>query len=210
MADGENELLVPLWSAKVVVRKTRWSRPILETGRPADVPPIRPRAPASGFDDAMADEETEPLQTGTFIFPTGGTGADTYEGEWKEREYADGEEVPPPPEPVDGEDAPRTYVRHGKGKSQVAGQWSYDGEWNQDVMEGRGVFSYASGAVYDGEWKDNAYNGTGTYTWPNGTKYVGQWGNNAMHGKGTYTDTEGRQWTGDFYNNAGPGLKMIV
>ena len=28
----------------------------------------------------MADAEVEPPQTGTFIFPTGGTGADTYEG----------------------------------------------------------------------------------------------------------------------------------
>ena len=152
-------------------------------------------------------EETEPLQTGTFIFPTGGTGRTTRRVERARVRRWGGS--PPPPNP-EGEDAPRTYVRHGKGKSQVAGQWSYDGEWNQDVMEGRGVFTYASGAVYDGEWKDNAYNGTGTYTWPDGTKYVGQWENNAMHGKGTYTDTEGRQWTGDFYNNSGPGLKMIV
>lgn len=161
-------------------------------------------------DATMAEEEAEAPQTGTFIFPTGGTGADTYEGEWKEREYAEGEEVPPPPEPVEGEDAPRTYVRHGRGKSQVAGKWSYDGEWNQDVMEGKGVFTYASGATYDGEWMNNAYAGQGTYTWPNGTSYVGQWENGAMHGQGTYTDEEGRQWTGAFYNNTGPGLKMIV
>ena len=158
----------------------------------------------------MADAEAEPPQTGTFIFPTGGTGADTYEGEWKEREYADGEEVPPPPEVVEGEDAPRTYVRHGKGTSTIAGKWRYEGEWNQDVMEGRGVFTYESGATYEGEWKDDCYHGRGVYTWPNGTKYEGSFEKSAMHGVGTYTDEEGRQWTGDFYNNTGPGLKMVV
>ena len=98
MADGENELLVPPLSAKVVVRKrggrVRFWKRASPRGRAA-----HPTPRASGFDDAMADEETEPLQTGTFIFPTGGTGADTYEGEWKEREYADGEEVPRPPNP---------------------------------------------------------------------------------------------------------------
>jgi hypothetical protein len=51
----------------------------------------------------------------------------------------------------------------------VAGAWSYDGDWSNDVMEGRGVFTYASGAAYDGEWKANAYDGVGTYVWPDKT-----------------------------------------
>lgn len=162
----------------------------------------------------MAEEEApvEALATGTFIFPAGPE--DTYEGEWKEKELAEGEEPPPEPEKdaAEGEyvEPPRNYVRHGKGKSVVAGKWSYEGEWNNDVMEGNGVFMYASGATYDGEWKDNMYEGTGTYKWADGTSYTGQWAKSAMHGQGTYTDKEGRQWTGVFYNNTGPGLAMIV
>jgi|TARA_B110000977_G_C11012667_1_gene468296 hypothetical protein len=158
----------------------------------------------------MTETEPEPPQTGTFIFPTGGTGADVYAGQWKEREYLDGEEVPPPPELVEGEDAPRTYVRHGTGTSSVAGKWSYTGQWNQDVMQGVGQFTYESGASYDGEWMDDKYHGEGTYAWPDGTTYSGMFAKSAMHGTGTYTDQEGRQWTGDFYNNTGPGLKMVV
>ena len=158
----------------------------------------------------MTETEPEPPQTGTFIFPTGGTGADVYAGQWKEREYLDGEEVPPPPELVEGEDAPRTYVRHGTGTSSVAGKWSYTGQWNQDVMQGVGQFTYESGASYDGEWMDDKYHGEGTYAWPDGTTYSGMFAKSAMHGTGTYTDQEGRQWIGDFYNNTGPGLKLVV
>ena len=176
---------------------------------------IRPRASASpphfrGRTCPMDEAKVPPLESGTFIFPTGGTGKDTYTGEWKEREYLDGEEVPPPPEVVEGEDTPRTYVRHGTGTSQVAGKWKYEGEWNQDKMEGKGVFAYESGAVYDGQLENDCYHGIGQYTWPDGTTYKGMFEKSAMHGKGTYTDKEGREWTGDFYNNTGPGLKMVV
>ena len=154
------------------------------------------------------EEEVEPPQNGKFIFPgPKGDGLDIYDGDWAERELAEGEE--PPPEPEDGTEL-RTYVRHGKGKNSVDGKWTYEGDWVQDKMEGKGAFTYKSGAVYDGDWVANKYHGAGTYTWPDGTKYVGQWVDNAMHGQGTYTDKDGREWVGVFYNNDGPGLKLTI
>jgi len=43
-------------------------------------------------------------------------------------------------------------LRRGVGKSTVAEKWTYEGEWVNDAMDGKGVFAYASGATYDGQW----------------------------------------------------------
>lgn len=40
------------------------------------------------------------------------------------------------------------------------------------------------GASYDGEWKDDMMHGKGTLIDGDGSKYVGQFFENAMHGKG--------------------------
>lgn len=176
-----------------------------QSGVSGDLIPLAP------VDEAMAEEEgeeVEPPKNGKFIFPgPKGDGLDVYDGDWAERELAEGEE--PPPEPEDGTEL-RTYVRHGKGKNTVDGKWTYEGDWVQDKMEGKGAFTYKSGASYDGDWVANKYHGQGTYTWPDGTKYVGTWVDNTMHGQGTYTDKDGREWVGEFYNNDGPGLKLTI
>ena len=118
-------------------------------------------------------EEVEPPKNGKFIFPgPKGDGLDVYDGDWAERELAEGEE--PPPEPEDGTEL-RTYVRHGKGKNTVDGKWTYEGDWVQDKMEGKGAFTYKSGASYDGDWVANKYHGQGTYTSFTGETTTGVW-----------------------------------
>lgn len=76
----------------------------------------------------------------------------------------------------------------------------YEGEWQNDLMHGYGVYRYLSGAVYEGEWKENKQQGQGSYFFPNGAKYVGQWEDHRMHGRGCYTDTDGVTWEGVFLN----------
>lgn len=86
------------------------------------------------------------------------------------------------------------------------GDYSYEGEWDNDEMHGQGKFVYASGAVYEGGWSHNKYHGKGKYTWPDGRTYEGEWQENKMHGHGVYTDIDGRKWEGQFFNGSGPGL----
>ncbi|OMJ85777.1 hypothetical protein SteCoe_12846 [Stentor coeruleus] len=93
--------------------------------------------------------------------------------------------------------------RHGHGKfvhALIGVTEEYDGEWNNDQMEGYGVYKYLSGARYEGNWVKNRQHGQGTFYFPNGAKYIGQWENHKMSGRGTYFDPYGVPWEGVFIN----------
>ena len=53
--------------------------------------------------------------------------------------------------------------------------YDYDGEFKDDLPNGRGTFTYPDGETYVGEWKDGQKNGQGTYTLPDGKKLSGEW-----------------------------------
>ena len=38
--------------------------------------------------------------------------------------------------------------------------------------------------VYEGDWKNDVQQGKGTYSWANGNKYIGERKNNMFEGKG--------------------------
>ena len=101
-----------------------------------------------------------------------------------------------------------TKFRHGHGifVNGAAEGNTYEGEWSNDKMHGRGTFVYASKAKYEGEFADNVYSGHGIYTFPDGAVYDGPFVESQMHGKGLFTDAQGIPWRGEFYNGTGPGL----
>lgn len=39
------------------------------------------------------------------------------------------------------------------------------GEWNDNNMEGMGMYTWADGRRYEGEYKDDKKHGFGMYTW---------------------------------------------
>lgn len=41
-------------------------------------------------------------------------------------------------------------------------------------------------------WDNNLINGDGVYVWEDGRKYIGSWKDNLMHGHGVYTWEDGR------------------
>ena len=93
--------------------------------------------------------------------------------------------------------------RHGHGKfiHNLSGVTEeYEGEWNNDLMEGYGVYKYLSGARYEGNFSKNKHHGQGSYFFPNGAKFIGQWENHKMSGRGVYTDPYGTPWEGVFIN----------
>lgn len=52
------------------------------------------------------------------------------------------------------------------------------------ARESVGVCEYADGSKYNGEWVDDLKNGKGVYEYPNGDKYSGDWVDDARNGKG--------------------------
>ena len=50
----------------------------------------------------------------------------------------------------------------------------YEGDVENGVPNGLGLWIHPIGNKYVGEWKNGKYNGQGTFSWSNGNKYVGE------------------------------------
>ena len=52
----------------------------------------------------------------------------------------------------------------------------YEGEWKNDLREGRGYEKYGNGNIYVGMFSKGKANGKGVYTWKHsGEIYDGEW-----------------------------------
>ena len=61
----------------------------------------------------------------------------------------------------------------------------------------KGKYIWSNGDVYDGEWDNEEINGVGVFTSSKGTHYQGEWKSNLKHGKGNFKNSEGT-YVGDF------------
>mmetsp|Transcript_13242 Transcript_13242/g.30125 ORF Transcript_13242/g.30125 Transcript_13242/m.30125 type:complete len:408 (+) Transcript_13242:48-1271(+) len=88
-----------------------------------------------------------------------------------------------------------TFVRHGfgclvataktvNGRSVQLG--SYEGNWENDVMQGNGTYSWPDGSSYEGGFFAGRFHGFGRFEWPEGSVYEGTWVNGEMTGQGRY------------------------
>uniref|UniRef100_A0A7S0SWQ0 MORN repeat-containing protein 5 n=1 Tax=Chromulina nebulosa TaxID=96789 RepID=A0A7S0SWQ0_9STRA len=99
--------------------------------------------------------------------------------------------------------------RHGFGIF-IGNNEKYEGNWDNDNMDGYGEYTFASGAVYKGNFIKNLFNGEGLYIFPDGSKYQGQWENNKIHGEGEYTTSDNVKHIGTFVNgNYDTGSSII-
>lgn len=98
-----------------------------------------------------------------------------YEGEWKK---------------IEG-----TIKRHGLGKFTTE-QFTYEGEFSEDLFNGKGVLQYQDGSYYKGEFRNGKICGQGEMLFPNGSRYDGQWYDGRMHGIGTFYTKNNQQWSG--------------
>lgn len=96
-------------------------------------------------------------------------------------------------------------IRNGKGKiihptidGSELGQESYEGDWENDLMHGYGIYIYSNGDMYEGEFSNNKQEGYGKYTFSDGSRYEGGWKNHRMHGTGKYWDINNVPWSGEF------------
>lgn len=62
----------------------------------------------------------------------------------------------------------------------------YEGFWNNDKMNGGGVYRWSDGSCYEGNFSNCQIHGYGKFTWPEGSIYDGTWQNNEMKGQGRF------------------------
>jgi hypothetical protein len=74
-------------------------------------------------------------------------------------------------------------------------------KWVKDERK-NGKYIWSNGDEYEGDWENEEINGNGTFKSSKGTHYDGEWKSNLKHGKGTLKNQDGI-YIGEFEN----GLK---
>ena len=59
----------------------------------------------------------------------------------------------------------------------------YEGEFQNDMKNGLGIYRYANGESYKGQFVNDKMQGQGTFVFVNGDKYVGPWVNYKKEGE---------------------------
>ena len=65
---------------------------------------------------------------------------------------------------------------------------TYNGNWANGKMNGKGKFTYPDGSYYEGEFINGKKCGFGLYKWENDKYYEGKWKNDKQNGFGIYHD----------------------
>lgn len=87
----------------------------------------------------------------------------------------------------------------------------YEGEVNNNMMDGKGKFTWPSGETFEGLFsRDNFKDCTCVMTWPSGEKFEGDWKDGARNGQGTYTWLNENVYKGSWRNNARTGQGVLT
>jgi hypothetical protein len=82
--------------------------------------------------------------------------------------------------------------------SPVAESFSWSGERQGGLPEGRGIATFADGRVYAGEMAVGLFIGKGTLSLPDGIRYTGDFVEGKFQGQGVYTFANGDRYIGEF------------
>ena len=63
---------------------------------------------------------------------------------------------------------------------------TYEGNWKNGKMDGKGKLTYIDGSYYDGEFVEGHKSGKGLYVWNKDKYYDGEWKNDKQNGYGVY------------------------
>jgi len=78
---------------------------------------------------------------------------------------------------------------------------TYEGQWEHDLMHGKGVMIEANREKYDGFFVMNQRDGQGVWTSPNGAMYEGLWKAGRREGLGKQKYSDGSVYEGMFSND---------
>eukprot|EP01124_Arcella_intermedia_P013534 TRINITY_DN19939_c0_g1_i1.p1 TRINITY_DN19939_c0_g1~~TRINITY_DN19939_c0_g1_i1.p1 ORF type:complete len:921 (+),score=252.59 TRINITY_DN19939_c0_g1_i1:23-2764(+) len=86
--------------------------------------------------------------------------------------------------------------KNGKGKESWGDGRKYDGYWENDLYEGKGLFSGKTGEIYDGFWHCGKKYGYGKMVYSNTDTYEGEWFADRKEGQGTFRCHDESWYTG--------------
>lgn len=91
-------------------------------------------------------------------------------------------------------------IRDGRGYQIWPDGSLYEGFWKNNKANGRGRLIHADGDVYEGEWKDDKAHGYGVYMHADGARYEGYWSEDKQHGRGVEQWPDGAVYDGNYYD----------
>ena len=143
------------------------------------------------------------------VFPF--VGGSHYKGSWNmDQKEGFGVQINPNNTKYEGEWQNNLY--NGRGtlwvKKGKAYNRQYVGDWSNGDMDGQGVYYYEDGSIYKGGWLRNGRSGEGRLDFPNGDHYTGEWANNLQEGFGAMSYSNGNIYEGLWVQGKkeGPGL----
>jgi len=86
-------------------------------------------------------------------------------------------------------------------KESYQGDWKRQGSWKLGIKRGHGVYKFENGTVYDGQWDDDCMEGEGRCVYWNGDVYQGNWRGGKRHGDGVYQFASGKKIEGKWQEN---------
>ena len=105
----------------------------------------------------------------------------------------------------------RNDLKHGHGKVTFNdGIASYEGDFNNGKMTGKGIYQWKNRDIYEGDFVDGKMHGKGKYKYFEGATYEGYFVNNLREGKGVYTKKDGRIYKGNYKAGKQHGKGVII
>ena len=89
----------------------------------------------------------------------------------------------------------------------------YEGEWSNNLKEGKGFEIYPGGSKYEGNFKNSNYEGKGVLYYESGDRYEGDFKNHKRHGSGImYYIRDGKKGKsmGDYVNDEPIGKHVFL
>ena len=101
--------------------------------------------------------------------------------------------------------AVRGSTLHGRGE-YVSKAFKYEGEWNDGLKQGQGVYVWENGDRYEGAFAGDRPDGKGKYHFANGDAYDGEVKQGVIAGRGVYVARNGDTFEGPFSNGKLEGV----
>lgn len=94
---------------------------------------------------------------------------------------------------------------HGSGEEHWPNGTKYIGSYKEGKKEGYGTFIWlvkqnedSKEEIYQGNFKDDLFDGKGKYEWADGRVYDGSWKAGKMDGYGCFRWADGRMYEGEY------------
>jgi len=89
-------------------------------------------------------------------------------------------------------------LRHGRGKLELPGVGTFEGNFVQGKLAGHAVVTWENGDIYDGQWRDGQEQGLGIRNYADGSSHEGRWERGKKTGFGRESLADGSSFEGQF------------